>query len=187
MIPEIVGLCIYHHIPISRCGTADNCFYSPVMKPNLSNQFSLQDIYNDFMVKIVCTMGLSVWARFPMDLKCTRSQFSLSVFKCCLALLILSGKLEHKSSKSSFILMSQVLDLLRNEYWNGLELATFNGPRIHSACGADLGWGNYFFPPRRPDASPALFFYTFFLFGGEHSLSVVTLSNPARSLTRVLC
>lgn len=75
------------------------------------------------------------------------ANFSLSVFKCCLALLILSGKLEHKSSKSSFILMSQVLNLLKSEYWNGLELGTFKGLRIHSACGADLGWENEFFPP----------------------------------------
>lgn len=114
------------------------------------------------MLKIACAMGLSVWSRLRVDLKCTRSQFSLSVFKCCLALLILSGEREHKSSESSFILMSQVLDLLKSEYWNGLELATFKGPRMHCACGADLGWGNEFFP-RRPDASLALFLFTFFL------------------------
>lgn len=62
----------------------------------------------------------------------------LSVFKCCLALLILSGKLKRKPCKSSIILMSQVLDLLRSEYWNGIELSAFKGLHICSACGADL-------------------------------------------------
>lgn len=53
---------------------------------------------------------------FHVDLKCTRSQFSLSVFECCLGLLILSGGAEQESGESSFILMSQVLDLLKSEY-----------------------------------------------------------------------
>lgn len=60
------------------------------------------------------------------------SEVSLSVFKWCFALLILSGKLKHKSSKSSFILMSQLLDLLKRENWNGLELATCEDPCLYS-------------------------------------------------------
>lgn len=70
--------------------------------------------------------------------KCTCSQFSLSVFKCCLPLFTLLLKLKHKSDQSSFILMSQVLYLLKSEYWNGLELGMFKGLRIYSACGAHL-------------------------------------------------
>lgn len=103
--------------------------------------------------------------------------FSLSVFKCCLALLILSGKLERKSSESSFILMSQVLDLLKSEYWNGLELGTFKGLRIRSACGADLGCGNEFFVAR-PDASLAFFpFHFFFSFWEGRGCFAVSSSS----------
>lgn len=143
-------------------GMADDCFYFTSDNTKvivISSPF--QDLYGDFMLYIARTMGPSVWSRLRADLKCTHRRSSLSVFKCCLALLILSGKPEHKSSKSSFILMSQVLDLLKSEYWNGLELATFKGPRVHSACGADLGRGNCFFPCNT-DASLALFLFTFF-------------------------
>lgn len=165
-IPEIVGSRIYHHIPVSRRfgGMADDCFYFTSDNAKvivISSPF--QDLCGDFMLNIACTMGLSVWSPLRADLKCTHRRSSLSVFKCCLALLILSGKPEHKSSKSSFILMSQVLDLLKSEYWNGLELATFKGPSVHSACGADLGRGNCFFPCNT-DASLALFLFTFFFF-----------------------
>ncbi len=93
-----------------------SAFISPLITQSLSNQFSVRDFYSDFMLRFACAGALSVWSRFHVDLKCTRSQFSLSVFKCCLALLILSGKLEHKSGESGFILMSQVLDLLKSEY-----------------------------------------------------------------------
>lgn len=119
MIPEIVGSRVYHRILVSRRfgGTADDCFYFTSDNAKvivISSPF--QDLRRDFMLNIARTMGLSVWSHLRADLKCARCRSSLSVFKCCLALLILSGKPEHKSSKSSFILMSQVLDLLKSEY-----------------------------------------------------------------------
>ena len=108
--------------------TADKCFYftsdgtksqSSVLCSRLSQWFSAQycSIQGDWVSGLTF---LWIWCAFAAN-------FYLSVFKCCLALLILSGKLEHKSSKSSFILMSQVLDLLKSEYWNGLELGMFKG------------------------------------------------------------
>lgn len=110
---QLIHLSSYAHISlfVKQLTTA---FISPLITHNLSNQFSFQDFFHNVMLKIACTMGLSVCSRFHRDLKCTRSQFSLSVFECCLALLILSGKPVHKSSKSSFTLMSQVLDLLKS-------------------------------------------------------------------------
>lgn len=86
MIPEIVVSYIYH-IPISHCFVEQltSAFSSPLITQNLSNHFTVQDFYNDFMLKIACTGGLSVWSRFHVDLKCTRCQFfffSIQVLPC---------------------------------------------------------------------------------------------------------
>lgn len=102
----------------------------------------------------------SIRSRLHGDLKCTCWQFSLSVLKCCLELLILSGELKCKSGKSSFILMSQVLDLLKRVYWNGLELIAFKEPCIFSCLWCRYGFGKLVFP-RRPDASPAFLYLSF--------------------------
>lgn len=98
------------------------------------------------MLRIVCTRSPSTRSRLHGDLKCTCWQFSLSGLKCCLELLILSGELECKSGKSSFILMSQVLDLLKRVYWNGLELTTFKEPCIFSCLWCRYGYGKLVFP-----------------------------------------
>lgn len=161
-----------HHTPVSHCFVEQltSAFISPLITENPSNQLSVRDFYNDFLLKIACIRGTECLVSLSCGFgSALAANFSLSVFKCCLALLILSGKLEHKSGESSFILMSQVLDLLKSEYWNGLELGTFKGLRIHSACGADLCWGNEFFPPRR-NASLALFllFFRSLLFLQSH-------------------
>lgn len=101
---------------------------------------------------------------FGLTFMCNWSALTANFSLCCLALLILSGKPEHKCGESSFILMSQVLDLLKSEYWNGLELGTFKGLRIRSACGADLGWGNEFFPPDPVLVWHSSFSFLFFYF-----------------------
>lgn len=153
-------LLLWNYIPLF-CGTADNCFYFAIT-PNLSNRFSFQHFHHNFMLRIVCITSPSTRSHFHRDLKCTPWQFSLSVFKCCLALLILSGKLECKSGESSFILMSQVLDLLKRQYWNGLELATFKEPCIHSCLWCRSGFGKLVFP-RRLHASLAFHHFGVFL------------------------
>lgn len=118
--------CVYHLIPISHCFVEQltSAFISPVLAQNLSNQFSVRDFCNNFMLKIACVReGWVFGLTFTWSWSALTANFSL----CCLALLILSGKPEHKCGESSFILMSQVLDLLKSEYWNGLELGTFKG------------------------------------------------------------
>lgn len=115
------------------------------IQPNLSNQFPFQDFPHNFMLRIVCTMSPSTRSRLHRDLKCTCWQFSLSVLKYCLELLILSGELKCKSSESSFILMSQVLDLLKRVYWNGFELTTFKEPCIHSCLCCRYGFRKWVF------------------------------------------
>lgn len=155
------------------CGTADNRIYFAI-KSNLGNQFPFQDFHHNFMLRIVCTMSPSTRSRFHRDLKCTCRQFSLSVLKCCLELLILSGELECKCGKSSFILMSQVLDLLKRVYWNGLELTTFKEPCIYSCLWCRYGFRKLV-SPHRPDASLA--FHYFAVFIQKPCLSPVT--HPA--------
>lgn len=95
MIPEIVGTRVYHHIPASRRfgGMADDCFYFTSDNTKVTVISSpFRDLCGDFTPNIARTMGPSVWSRLREDLKCTHRRSSLSVFKCCLALLILSGK-----------------------------------------------------------------------------------------------
>ena len=60
-------------------------FISPLIAQNRSNQFSVQDFNNDFMLNIARTRGLSVWSHFRVDLKCIYSQFffvSIQVLSC---------------------------------------------------------------------------------------------------------
>lgn len=61
--------------------TADKQFYFTSAAQNLSNQSAAQDFNNDYMVRISRGTGLSVWSHFPVELKCTHSQF-FSVLPC---------------------------------------------------------------------------------------------------------
>lgn len=154
------------------------------IKSNLGNRFSFQDFHYNFMLRIVCTMSPSSRSRFHRDLKCTCRQFSLSVLKCCLELLILSGELECKCGESSFILMSHVLDLLKRVYWNGLELTTFKEPCIYSCFLCRYGLRKLVFPCS-PDARLAFLYFAVLI--QKPCLSPVTLQHPTPCLTGVLC
>lgn len=145
---------------------ADNYFYFGIM-PNLSSLFTFQGFH-----LILCLELCVERAQAPGLASTGIFSFFLSVFKRCFALLILSGRLEHKSSESSFILMSQVLDLLKREYWNGIELATFQDPCIYSCLWCRSGIGKLVFP-HMLDSSLAFFHFTVLM--EKPCLSPVTL------------
>lgn len=163
----------------SYCRKADNRIYFAV-KLNLSNQFP----FHNFMLRIVRWMSPSTRSCFHGDLKCTCWQFALSVLKCCLELLILSGELECKSGKSSLTLMSQVLDLLKRVSWNGLEPTTFKELCIYSCLWCRYGFRKWVFR-HRPDAGLAFFYFAVLI--QRPCLSPVTLQSPTPCLTGVLC
>lgn len=143
---------------ISRClcRTADKCFPIHLWWHKIS---VISSLFKTSAI-ILCPELRGQESRvFGLTFMWSWSALAANFSLCCRALLILSGKLEHKSGKSSFILMSQVLDLLKSEYWNWLELGTFKGLRIRSACGADLVWGNEF-----PPQDPALVWHSCFSF-----------------------
>lgn len=171
MIPKIAGWYIYHHIPVSHCfsKTADNCFYIASDSTKVLVISSRSETFTVILCsKIGRAMGTECLFPPPRGFEVLSQPIFLSVFKCCLALLILSGKLEHKSSESSFILMSQVLDLLKSEYWNGLELATFKGAPHPLCLWCRSGLGKWVPPPlHRPDASLALSHPFFFFLTSE--------------------